>query len=104
MIVRRLASDAQRELARRRVAAARLRRLRETQHHHGGRIGEAADDRQRGVEVLGDRSIPVIAVAAPLTEAQEAAALEAATAPLGEAAVVGEKDAAEETAAPAKKA
>jgi len=57
-----------------------------------------------GVEVLGDRSIPVIAVAAPLTEAQEAAALEAATAPLGEAAVVGEKEAAEEAAAPAKKA
>lgn len=44
-----------------------------------------------GVDTIGDKGIPVIAVAAPLTEAQEAAALEAATAPLGEAEVVGEK-------------
>src|SRR5712691_11054243 len=32
-----------------------------------------------GVEVIGDKNIPVISVAAPITEAQEAAALESAT-------------------------
>jgi large subunit ribosomal protein L25 len=53
-----------------------------------------------GVEVIGDKSIPVMAVAMPLTEAQEAAALESATAPLTEPEVVGEKkEGAEETAA-----
>ncbi len=52
-----------------------------------------------GVEAIGDKGIPVIAVAAPITEAQEAAALEAATAPLGEAEVIGEKkEGAEEVA------
>ncbi len=44
-----------------------------------------------GVEVIGDKAIPVIAVAAPLTEAQEAASLEAATAPLSEPEVISEK-------------
>ncbi|MCL4180574.1 MAG: 50S ribosomal protein L25 [Verrucomicrobia bacterium] len=52
-----------------------------------------------GVEAIGDKGIPVIAVAAPLTEAQEAAALESATAPLAEPEVIGEKkEGAEETA------
>src|SRR5947208_3464839 len=44
-----------------------------------------------GVEVVGDRKIPVISVAAPITEAQEAAALEAATTPLAEPEVLKEK-------------
>jgi large subunit ribosomal protein L25 len=44
-----------------------------------------------GVEAIGDKGIPVMAVAAPLTEAQEAAALEAATTPLSEPEVIGEK-------------
>jgi large subunit ribosomal protein L25 len=44
-----------------------------------------------GVEAIGDKGISVMAVAAPLTEAQEAAALEAATAPLSEPEVIGEK-------------
>ncbi len=44
-----------------------------------------------GVEVLGDKNIPVISVAAPITEAQEAAALEAATTPLAEPEVLKEK-------------
>jgi large subunit ribosomal protein L25 len=44
-----------------------------------------------GVEVIGDRKIPVISVAAPITEAQEAAALEAATTPLAEPEVLKEK-------------
>jgi large subunit ribosomal protein L25 len=57
-----------------------------------------------GVEAIGDKSIPVIAVAAPLTEAQEAAALEAATAPLAEAEVIGEKkEGVEEAAAGTEK-
>src|SRR5256885_6656671 len=37
-----------------------------------------------GVEVIGVKTIPVISVAAPITEAQEAAALEGATSPLAE--------------------
>jgi large subunit ribosomal protein L25 len=45
----------------------------------------------RGVEVVGDKKIPVISVAAPITEAQEAAALEAATTPLAEPEVLKEK-------------
>lgn len=55
-----------------------------------------------GVEVVGDRKIPVISVAAPITEAQEAAALEAATTPLAEPEVLKEKkdEAAGEGAAP----
>jgi large subunit ribosomal protein L25 len=44
-----------------------------------------------GVEVIGDKNIPVISVAAPITEAQEAAALEAATSPLAEPEVLKEK-------------
>jgi large subunit ribosomal protein L25 len=44
-----------------------------------------------GVEAIGDKGISVIAVAAPITEAQEAAALEAATAPLAEPEVISEK-------------
>ena len=44
-----------------------------------------------GVEVLGDKNIPVISVAAPITEAQEAAALESATTPLAEPEVIKEK-------------
>jgi len=44
-----------------------------------------------GVEVIGDKKVPVIAVAAPITEAQEAAALEAATTPLAEPEVIKEK-------------
>src|SRR5438034_11572582 len=44
-----------------------------------------------GVEVVGDKKIPVISVAAPITEAQEAAALEAATTPLAEPEVLKEK-------------
>src|SRR6266853_1781690 len=44
-----------------------------------------------GVEVIGDKNIPVISVAAPITEAQEAAALEAATTPLAEPEVIKEK-------------
>ncbi len=44
-----------------------------------------------GVEAVGDTGIPVIAVAAPITEEQEAAVLEAATAPLAEAEMLKEK-------------
>ena len=44
-----------------------------------------------GVEVVGDKKIPVISVAAPITEAQEAAALEAATTTLAEPEVLKEK-------------
>ena len=44
-----------------------------------------------GVEVVGDKKIPVISVAAPITEAQEAAALEGATSPLAEPEVLKEK-------------
>jgi len=44
-----------------------------------------------GVEVIGNKNIPVISVAAPITEAQEAAALEAATTPLAEPEVIKEK-------------
>jgi len=44
-----------------------------------------------GVEVIGDKKIPVISVAAPITEAQEAAALEGATTPLAEPEVLKEK-------------
>src|SRR5437667_6197860 len=44
-----------------------------------------------GVEVVGDKKIPVISVAAPITEAQETAALEGATTPLAEPEVRKEK-------------
>jgi large subunit ribosomal protein L25 len=58
-----------------------------------------------GVEVLGDANIPVIAVAAPLTEAQETAATEAATGGPAEPIVLSEKKepGAEEPPAGAKK-
>jgi large subunit ribosomal protein L25 len=42
-------------------------------------------------EAIGDKGIPVIAVAAPVSEAQEAAALESATAPLADAEMLKEK-------------
>jgi hypothetical protein len=44
-----------------------------------------------GVEAVGDKGIPVIAVAAPITEEQEAAVLDAATAPLAEPEMLKEK-------------
>src|SRR5580658_5149947 len=44
-----------------------------------------------GVEILGDKHIPVLSVAAPVSEAQEAAALESATAPTGEVEMLKEK-------------
>jgi len=44
-----------------------------------------------GVEVLGDKHISVLAVAAPISEAEEAAALEAATTPVGEVEMIKEK-------------
>lgn len=55
------------------------------------------------VEILGDKSAPVFAVAAPITEAEEAAAAEAATA-VGEVEMIKEKkeEGEAEGAAPAK--
>jgi large subunit ribosomal protein L25 len=44
-----------------------------------------------GVEILGDKHISVLAVAAPVSEAQEAATLEAATTPTGEVEMIKEK-------------
>jgi len=44
-----------------------------------------------GVEILGDKHIPVLSVAAPVSEAQEAAALESATTPAGEVEMLKEK-------------
>jgi large subunit ribosomal protein L25 len=44
-----------------------------------------------GVEILGDKHISVLAVAAPVSEAQEAATLEAATSPTGEVEMIKEK-------------
>ena len=44
-----------------------------------------------GVEILGDKHISVLAVAAPVSEAQEAAALESATSPTGEVEMIKEK-------------
>jgi len=44
-----------------------------------------------GVEILGDKHISVLAVAAPISEAQEAAMLEAATATAGEVEMIKEK-------------
>jgi large subunit ribosomal protein L25 len=57
-----------------------------------------------GVELVGDKSIPVIAVAAPRTEEEEAAeAAEAAAAAAGEVEMIKEKkEEGEEAAAPAK--
>jgi large subunit ribosomal protein L25 len=44
-----------------------------------------------GVEIMGDKHIPVLSVAAPVSEAQEAAALEAATTPGSEVEMIKEK-------------
>jgi large subunit ribosomal protein L25 len=56
-----------------------------------------------GVELVGDKHIPVIAVAAPRTEEEEAAeAAEAASAVPGEVEMIKEKKEGEEGAAPAK--
>jgi large subunit ribosomal protein L25 len=44
-----------------------------------------------GVEILGDKNIPVLSVAAPVSEAQEAAALEAGATPAGEVEMTKEK-------------
>jgi len=59
-----------------------------------------------GVEILGDKNIPVLSVAAPVSEAQEAATLEAATTPTGEVEMIKEKkeEEAEGEAKPAEKA
>jgi large subunit ribosomal protein L25 len=53
-----------------------------------------------GVEILGDKHISVLAVAAPITEAEEAAATEAAAAP-GEVEMIKEKKEEGEGATPA---
>jgi len=57
-----------------------------------------------GVEILGDKHISVLAVAAPVSEAQEAATLEAATSPTGEVEMIKEKKEDGTEAAPAGKA
>jgi len=59
-----------------------------------------------GVEIMGDKHISVLAVAAPVSEAQEAAALEAATTPTGEVEMIKEKkeDGTEVEAKPGDKA
>ena len=44
-----------------------------------------------GVEILGDKKVPVLSVAAPISEAQEAATLESATTPSGEVEMLKEK-------------
>jgi large subunit ribosomal protein L25 len=44
-----------------------------------------------GVEILGDKHIPVLSVAAPVSEAQEAASLEAGTTTAGEVEMIKEK-------------
>jgi large subunit ribosomal protein L25 len=60
----------------------------------------------QGVEILGDKHISVLAVAAPVTEAQEAATLEASASPVGEVEMIKEKkeDGTEGEAKPAGKA
>jgi large subunit ribosomal protein L25 len=45
----------------------------------------------QGVEILGDKNVPVVAVAAPMTEAEEAAEAAAATAAPGEVEMIKEK-------------
>ncbi len=56
-----------------------------------------------GVEILGDKNIPVIAVAMPRTEEEEAAATEAAPVAAGDVEMIKEKkEEGEEGAAPAK--
>jgi large subunit ribosomal protein L25 len=59
-----------------------------------------------GVEILGDKHIPVLSVAAPVSEAQEAASLESATTPAGEVEMTKEKkeDGTEVEAKPGEKA
>ena len=59
-----------------------------------------------GVEILGDKDIPVLSVAAPVSEEQEAATLEAATTPSGEVEMLKEKkeDGTEGEAKPGEKA
>jgi large subunit ribosomal protein L25 len=59
-----------------------------------------------GIEILGDKHIPVLSVAAPVSEAQEAAALESATTPTGEVEMIKEKkeDGTEVEAKPGDKA
>jgi large subunit ribosomal protein L25 len=58
-----------------------------------------------GVEILGDKHLSVLAVAAPVSEAQEAALLEAATTPTGEVEMIKEKkEEGEEGAAPGETA
>jgi large subunit ribosomal protein L25 len=59
-----------------------------------------------GVEILGDKNIPVLSVAAPVSEAQEAATLESATTPSSEVEMIKEKkeDGTEGEAKPADKA
>lgn len=59
-----------------------------------------------GVEILGDKHIPVLSVAAPVSEAQEAATLESATTPTGEVEMLKEKkeDGTEGEAKPGEKA
>jgi large subunit ribosomal protein L25 len=54
-----------------------------------------------GVEILGDKKVSVLSVAAPITEAQEAAVLEGAGATAGEVEMIKEKKEGEEGAAPA---
>ena len=57
-----------------------------------------------GVEILGDKKVSVIACAAPITEAQEAAVLEGATAAVGDVEMIKEKkEEGEAAAAPAGK-
>jgi large subunit ribosomal protein L25 len=59
-----------------------------------------------GVEILGDKDISVLSVAAPVSEEQEAASLESATAPAGEVEMMKEKkeDGTEGEAKPGEKA
>ena len=54
-----------------------------------------------GVEILGDKKVSVLSVAAPITEAQEAAVLEGAGATASEVEMIKEKKEGEEGAAPA---
>lgn len=54
-----------------------------------------------GVEILGDKHISVLAVAAPITEAEETAAAEAAAAATGDVEMIKEKKEEGEGAAPA---
>ena len=54
-----------------------------------------------GVEILGDKHISVLAVAAPITEAEEAAAAEAAATTPGEVEMIKEKKEEGEGTAPA---